>query len=792
MEQKLDNIINTAVKTANKLRHEYLTLESVLLALLEDSEVLEVLQHCGIDPLKLRAELETFLKDSGQFSVLTEEQIKELNRQQFADEQIRKLARESGIMYRPEIGLALQRVIQRAAVHVQSSGKPHIKGINLLAALFQERESYAVFLLEKSGATRLQVLQVIAHGVDRPLTEELRSIGNGDDESGAPVPGGAPKKSALEEFCTNLNAQAKKGKLDPIIGREKEIERVVQILSRRRKNNPLLVGEAGVGKTAIAEGLAWSIEQGTLPEAFKGNVVYSLDLAGLLAGTKFRGDFEQRLKAVLKELEKKTDKGEPTILFIDELHTIMGAGAAGAGGLDASNLLKPYLSSGRLRCIGSTTYEEYRRFIEKDAAFGRRFQKVDVDPPSLEDTFKILQGLRPHFEKHHDVKYTNSILRQAIQLSDKYIQDRHFPDKAIDVIDEAGALVKLLPASKKRQNVTSKDLEAVVSSFAKVPKQSVASNEKEKLKNLKDVLKALIFGQDHAVDKVCDAMTLARSGLREGKKPLASFLFAGPTGVGKTELARQLALHMGVPLLRYDMSEYMEKHSVAKLIGAPPGYVGHESGGHLTDAVKKAPHCVLLLDEIEKAHPDIFNILLQVMDHGKLTDSQGRTTDFRNIVLVMTTNAGAADMEEGAIGLSGKGAGGQGAENVSKRDKAIKRFFSPEFRNRLDDIVQFNKLTQAHVLSIVDKFLFQLQLRLTEKKVDLTVTDKLKSWLAKRGFDPKMGARPLERLVDGFITKGLSHEILFGKLEKGGKAIADLGPDEGAENPIVFEFRAAE
>lgn len=781
MEQKLDIIINEAVKTANRLRHEYISLEGVLLALLEDPEVIELIAAIGADENIIKGELRDFLQQPENFSVLTRDQVEELSKNQFRDENIRRMAIEGGIYYRPEIGLALQRVIQRAAIHVQSSGKSLIRAVNILVALFQERESFATYVLEKNGVEKLKVLEILAHGIDRPLTDGSGSIPPTLDAQSAQ----GEKKSPLEEFTMNLNELAKKGKIDPIIGREKEIERAVHVLSRRRKNNPLLVGEAGVGKTAIAEGLANAIIHKKLPHFFDKAVIYSLDLAALLAGTKFRGDFEMRLKAVLKDLEKKSNEGLRPILFIDELHTIMGAGVAGGSGLDASNLLKPYLSAGKLFCIGSTTYSEYRKFIEKDSAFGRRFQKIDIDPPSLEDTYKILQGLKPYFEAHHGVKYSNQVLKSAVQLADKYIRDRFFPDKAIDLIDEAGALVKLLPPSKKRQNVTVKDIEHVVSSVAKVPKQSVASDEKDKLKDLKGNLKNLIFGQDHAVDKVSDTVVMARCGLKDERRVQAAFLFAGPTGVGKTELAKQLALQLSIPLLRYDMSEYMEKHAVAKLIGAPPGYVGHEDGGQLTDAVKKNPHSVLLLDEIEKAHPDIFSILLQVMDYGRLTDAQGRSTDFSNIILIMTSNAGASSLEEGQIGI---GKGQLVTKDSSKRDKAIKRFFTPEFRGRLDEIVYFEKLSQQHVLSIVDKFIYQLQLKLAPKKVNLEVSATVRSWLAEKGMDVNLGARPLERLIDKLIKKPLSNEILFGKLEKGGQVLVELEAKNDEEGPFKFIF----
>lgn len=773
MSKKLEVIINDAIKRANKLRHEYLSLESVLLAMMDDEEVVAVLNSCGANVVQVKTELDQFLQDESNFSILSEGQVEELGEKQFVDEELRKLAAENGIEYQPEISLSLQRVIQRAAIHVQSAGKRQIKGINLLVALFQEKESFALYTLQKQGIERFDVVKAIAHGVDEPITqntgeEEVEMI---EGESlGAEK---AKKRTALDEFSVNLNNLAKKNKIDPLIGRKEELKRIVQTLCRRRKNNPLLVGEAGVGKTAIAEGLAYAIEQGDVPEVLQGTEVFSLDMAALLAGAKFRGDFEQRLKSVINEIDKRNEKGHKTILFIDEIHTVMGAGATTGGSMDASNLLKPALSAGKLRCIGSTTHDEFRKFIEKDHAFSRRFQKVDIDEPSVDDTYKILLGLKDKFEEFHGVKYSNTVLKSAVDLAEKHITDRKNPDKAIDVIDEIGARLQLLPESKKRSNVTKRDVEEIVAELARIPKVSVQSSEKEKLKGLRDNLKLLIYGQDHAVEQVSDAILMSRSGLGHDLKPMASFLFAGPTGVGKTELARQLAIQLGSHIERFDMSEYMEKHTVSKLIGAPPGYVGYESGGLLTDAVKKHPHCVLLLDEIEKAHPDIFNILLQVMDHGVLTDAQGRSTDFRNVVIIMTTNAGAREMETGTIGLS-QGSG----SNTGRRDDKIKQYFSPEFRNRLDAIIHFNKLDNAYIVQIVEKFLMQLEEKLSHKHVELVVTENAKEWLAKTGFDPKMGARPIARIIDNKIKRPLSTEVLFGKLEKGGKVTVDVKNDD--------------
>ena len=779
---RLEVIINSAVVRANRLRHEYLSLEIMFKSMLEDKEVRTILESCQVKIPEMEKELDAFIAQDDNFSILSEDDVDELSRKQFVDEELRELARENGIAYQPEISLGLQRVIQRAAIHVQSSGKKDILGVNLLVAVFSEPESFVSYLLDTHGVEKFDVVKIIAHGADRPVNSEGDSINESIRSEFGEVP--EKKTSALEEYCSNLNEQVAKGKIDPIVGRETEIERVAQILSRRRKNNPLLVGEAGVGKTAVAEGLAYRIVQGEVPDLLKNAIVFSLDLASLLAGTKYRGDFEQRLKNVMKELRVYNEGTEhQAILFIDEIHTIMGAGATSGGSMDASNLLKPALSSGELRMIGSTTYEEYRKFIEKDSAFNRRLQKVDVMEPSPDDTQKILLGLRPKFEEHHNVKYSNAIIKLIVDLSTKHITDRKNPDKSIDVIDEVGAMIRIMPEAKRHTNITKKDVEAVIAMMAKIPKMSVATDERDKLKNLKSNLKRLIFGQDAAVEKVADAILLSRSGLSNEAKPMGSFLFTGPTGVGKTELARQLALDLGIHLERFDMSEFMEKHSVAKLIGAPPGYVGFDNGGQLTDVMKKHPHAVLLLDEIEKAHPDIFNILLQIMDHGTLTDSQGRATDFRNVVIIMTSNAGAKEMESGSIGLGKRSALHE--EQSHKRDRAIKNFFTPEFRNRLDAIVHFNKLGDDQILKIVDKFLIQLETKLSEKNVELIVTPEARKHLAKVGFDPQMGARPLSRIIDQEIKKPLSHEILFGKLEKGGAV--EVSIDE-KEQKIVFNF----
>ncbi len=778
--KRLELIINSAIVKANLLQHEYLTLELMFQSMLSDSEVRNILEHCGADVSKLEAELNIFISDKSHFSILSKEEIEELSKRQFEDSGIRDLARENGIYYQPEISMTLQRVIQRAAIHVQSSGKKDIMGVNLLVALFNEQESYVNYLLASHGVEKFDVVKLIAHGIDKPVNSEASVNESIREELGAEKSGGK-SASALDEYCLNLNQEVEKNRIDPIIGRTEEIERVAQILSRRRKNNPLLVGEAGVGKTAIAEGLAYRIVKGEVPDLLTNATVFSLDLASLLAGTKYRGDFEQRLKNVMKELISYNERGlGEAILFIDEIHTIMGAGATSGGSMDASNLLKPALSAGKLRCIGSTTYEEYRKFIEKDSAFNRRMQKVDVNEPTLEDTYKILLGLRSKFEDHHTVKYSNSIVKLMVDLGNKHITDRKNPDKSIDIMDEVGAMIRIMPESKRHSNVTKKDVETIVAAMAKIPKMSVHSDEREKLKGLKSNLRLLIFGQDDAVDKVADAILLSRSGLGHEHKPIGSFLFTGPTGVGKTELAKQLAREMGVHLERFDMSEYMEKHSVAKLIGAPPGYVGHEGGGLLTDVMKKHPHAVLLLDEIEKAHPDIFNILLQIMDHGTLTDSHGRSSDFRNVVIIMTSNAGAKEMESGSIGIN-KEANSQ----TFKRDQSIKNFFTPEFRNRLDAIVHFNKLGDEQILKIVDKFIIQLETLLSQKNVELKISESARLHLAKIGFDPQMGARPLARIIDTEIKKPLSHEILFGKLEKGGVVVVSF--DE-INQKIDFNF----
>jgi ATP-dependent Clp protease ATP-binding subunit ClpA len=781
ISQKLEVIFNRAVKKANEKKHEFLTLENVLLALLDDPAVEQVLADCGADVAWVRHELLKFMADETNFSILSDDEINEISERQFVNVDLREVARQNGIRYQPELSLALQRVVQRAALHIQSSGKKNISALNLLVSMFSERESYAVYLLEKSEVTRMKVVERIAHSEEAPVTNSEEN----EDQEGKeqdPLQKVDKYEKALKDFATNLNDEVKKGKVDPIVGRKDEIERVVQILCRRRKNNPLLVGDAGVGKTAIAEGLAWAIENHEVPEILNNTQIYALDMTSLLAGTKFRGDFEERIKTVLKALEKKNEgKKAGTILFIDEIHTIIGAGSTSGGSLDASNLLKPALTKGSIRCFGSTTFEEYRKYFEKDQALTRRFQKIDVHEPSVSDTVKILEGLKGKFEDFHGIQFDEDVLKAAAELSEKYITDRKLPDKAIDVIDEIGALMQILPASQKRLKATIKDVEDTVAKIARIPKNSIEVSEKDRMKNLERDLKFLIFGQDQAIEKVVSHIYMSRSGLGNKEKPMGSFLFVGPTGVGKTELAKQIAKILGIHFERFDMSEYMEKHAVSKLIGAPPGYVGFDQGGILTESINKHPHTVLLLDEIEKAHTDIFNVLLQVMDHGMLTDSNGRTVNFRNTVIIMTSNAGARDVDEGSIGLS-KSINA----NDSKREKAIKNFFSPEFRNRLDAIIQFNSLGEQNIMMIVDKFIFELEKQLSDKNVEVIVSSNAKKYLCEIGYDPKLGARPLARVIDEKIKKPLASEILFGKLENGGKVVIEI--DSSSENKLKFNF----
>ncbi|MEO7726545.1 MAG: ATP-dependent Clp protease ATP-binding subunit ClpA [Burkholderiales bacterium] len=745
--QELEVSLHMAFMEARQKRHEFITVEHLLLALLDNPSASEVLKACAAEIDDLRKLLSEFVTEHT--PILTTEDT---------DTQ-------------PTLGF--QRVIQRAILHVQSSGKKEVTGANVLVAIFGEKDSHAVYFLHQKGVTRLDVVNFISHGISKvPQAAPGKSDGEAESEQEQTTGG------ALETYTLNLNSLAVAGKIDPLIGRERELERVVQTLCRRRKNNPLLVGEAGVGKTAIAEGLARRIVEGDVPEILAKCTVYALDMGALLAGTKYRGDFEQRLKAVLKQLFDNTH----AILFIDEIHTLIGAGAASGGTLDASNLLKPALSTGQLKCIGATTYQEYRGIFEKDHALSRRFQKVDVVEPSISETISILRGLKTRFEEHHGIKYASSALTSAAELAARYINDRHLPDKAIDVIDEAGAAQRILPKSKQKKVITKHEIEEIVAKIARVPAQSVNSDDRSQLKNLDRNLKAVVFGQDKAIDALAAAIKMSRSGLGNPQKPTGSFLFSGPTGVGKTEVARQLAYIMGVELIRFDMSEYMERHAVSRLIGAPPGYVGFDQGGLLTEAVTKQPYAVLLLDEIEKAHPDVYNILLQVMDHGTLTDNNGRKADFRHVMIIMTTNAGAAELSRTSMGFTvSTQAGDEMAE--------IKRMFTPEFRNRLDAIISFSALDREIIMRVVDKFLMQLEEQLQEKKVEATFTSALKDHLAKKGFDPQMGARPMARLIQDTIRTALADELLFGKLANGGKVTVDVDANDKVR--LVFDEEVA-
>jgi ATP-dependent Clp protease ATP-binding subunit ClpA len=753
--QELEVSLHMAFVEARQQRHEFITVEHLLLALLDNPSAAEVLRACSANVDDLRKSLTNFIKDNTP-----------------------QVAGLDDVDTQPTLGF--QRVIQRAIMHVQStgSGKKEVMGSNVLVAIFGEKDSHAVYYLHQQGVTRLDVVNFIAHGIKKNEPPETSKGSEGTPE--AEETGGEKneKASPLELYTQNLNQLAKEGKIDPLIGREHEVERVIQILCRRRKNNPLLVGEAGVGKTAIAEGLAWRISQNSVPEVLAQAVVYSLDMGALLAGTKYRGDFEQRLKGVLKALKDRPH----AVLFIDEIHTLIGAGAASGGTMDASNLLKPSLSSGQLKCIGATTFTEYRGIFEKDAALSRRFQKVDVVEPTVEQTVEILKGLKSRFEEHHKVKYALGALQAAAELSAKFINDRQLPDKAIDVIDEAGAAQQILPANKRKKTISKTEVEEIVAKIARIPPANVSQDDRSKLKTLDRDLKSVVFGQDKAVDILASAVKMARSGLGKGDKPIGSFLFSGPTGVGKTEAAKQLAYIMGIDLIRFDMSEYMERHAVSRLIGAPPGYVGFDQGGLLTEAVTKKPHCVLLLDEIEKAHPDIFNVLLQVMDHGALTDNNGRKADFRNVILIMTTNAGAETMNKSTIGFTNPRESGD--EMID-----IKRLFTPEFRNRLDAIVGFKALDENVILRVVDKFLLQLETQLAEKKVEVTFTDKLRQHLAKKGFDPLMGARPMQRLIQDTIRRALADELLFGRLTDGGRLTVDLDETDTTKTEVLLDIK---
>jgi len=742
--QELEVSLHMAFVEARQKRHEFITVEHLLLALLDNPTAAEVLRACGANLDELRKHLT-----------------------QHIAEQTPRIAADREVDTQPTLGF--QRVIQRAILHVQSSGKKEVTGANVLVAIFGEKDSHAVYFLQQQGVARLDVVNYISHGITK--TPQAHQ-GKGDQEAGEETQA-ETANSPLDNYTQNLNALALAGKIDPLIGRDRELERVVQTLCRRRKNNPLLVGEAGVGKTAIAEGLARRIVEGSVPDLLAKSTVYALDMGALLAGTKYRGDFEQRLKAVLKQLVDNPN----AILFIDEIHTVIGAGAASGGTLDASNLLKPVLSTGQLKCIGATTYNEYRGVFEKDHALSRRFQKIDVVEPSVDETVEILKGLKTRFEAHHSVKYTANALTTAAELSARYINDRHLPDKAIDVIDEAGAAQRIAPKAKQKKIIGKTEIEEIIAKIARIPPRSVSTDDRSALANLDRDLKAVVFGQDQAIDALSAAIKMARSGLGNPQKPIGNFLFSGPTGVGKTEVARQLAYCMGIELIRFDMSEYMERHAVSRLIGAPPGYVGFEQGGLLTEQITKKPYSVLLLDEIEKAHPDIFNILLQVMDHGTLTDNNGRKADFRNVCIVMTTNAGAESLAKNNMGFTLSKQAGDEMES-------IKRMFTPEFRNRLDAIISFRSLDHSIIMRVVEKFLMQLDEQLAEKKVEANFTQALKEHLAKKGFDPLMGARPMARLIQDTIRRALADELLFGKLQHGGKVTIDLGEAE----KIILKF----
>jgi ATP-dependent Clp protease ATP-binding subunit ClpA len=753
--QELEVSLHMAFVEARRQRHEYITVEHLLLALLDNPSASEVLRACMVNVEDLRKSIGTFIRDNTPHLTGTD-----------------------AVDTQPTLGF--QRVIQRAIMHVQSTGnsKKEVVGANVLVAIFGEKDSHAVYYLHQQGVTRIDVVNFIAHGIKKTDPPEPVKATDGAADSDDSQNDKNDKSSPLEQFTQNLNQLARDGKIDPLIGREFEVERVIQILCRRRKNNPLLVGEAGVGKTAIAEGLAWRITQKDVPEILAESTVYSLDMGALLAGTKYRGDFEQRLKGVLKAVKDKPN----TMLFIDEIHTLIGAGAASGGTLDASNLLKPALGSGALKCIGATTFKEYRGIFEKDAALSRRFQKVEVVEPTVDQTVEILKGLKSRFEDHHNVKYAAAALQAAAELSAKYITDRHLPDKAIDVIDEAGAAQRIMSPSKRKKTITKAEVEDIVAKMARIPSANVSSDDRSKLKTLERDLKNVVFGQDKAIDMLATSVKMARSGLGKGDKPIGAFLFSGPTGVGKTEAARQLAYIMGIELVRFDMSEYMEQHAVSRLIGAPPGYVGFEQGGLLTDAVTKKPHCVLLLDEIEKANPAIFNVLLQVMDHGTLTDNNGRKADFRNVIMIMTTNAGAETMSKATIGFTNPRQSGDEMAD-------IKRVFTPEFRNRLDAIVSFKCLDEHVILRVVDKFLLQLEAQLADKKVEVTFTDKLRKHLAKKGFDPLMGARPMQRLIQDTIRRALADELLFGRLADGGRLTVEVDDQDESKTEVLLDIQ---
>ena len=753
--RSLEEGLHRALALANDRNHEYATLEHLLLALLEDQDAAAVMKACNVDTSVLRQQLTNYI-----------------------DNELSSLVVDDGEDSKPTAGF--QRVIQRAVIHVQSSGRDEVTGANVLVAMFAERESHAAYFLQEQDMTRYDAVNYISHGIaKRGDMNETRPVHGADDEEpvvGEKVRGKDRSTEALDAYCVNLNEKAKSGKIDPLIGREKEVERTIQILCRRSKNNPLFVGDPGVGKTAIAEGLARRIVNGEVPEVLLDATIFSLDMGTLLAGTRYRGDFEERIKAVIKEIEAYPG----AIMFIDEIHTVIGAGATSGGAMDASNLLKPALASGTLRCIGSTTYKEYRQHFEKDRALVRRFQKIDVAEPSVPDSIMILKGLKPYYEEFHKVRYTVDAIKAAVELSSKYMHDRKLPDKAIDVIDEAGASQMLLPESRRKKTIGVTEIENVISTMARIPPKSVSKTDTEKLKDLDVELKRVVFGQDQAIEALAASIKLARAGLREPEKPIGSYLFSGPTGVGKTEVARQLASILGVEMLRFDMSEYMERHTVSRLIGAPPGYVGFDQGGLLTDGVDQHPHCVLLLDEIEKAHPDLFNILLQVMDHGKLTDHNGKKIDFRNVVLIMTTNAGASEAQKNAIGFGRH-------KREGEDEDAIKKLFTPEFRNRLDAIIPFSALPEDVIANVVQKFVMQLDAQLADRNVTIELTPEASHWLATRGYDDQMGARPLARVIQESIKKPLADEVLFGRLNKGGHVKVKVGDDD----TLVFDIEEA-
>jgi ATP-dependent Clp protease ATP-binding subunit ClpA len=733
ISKELESTLNIALKEAKRRRHEYVSLEHLLYALLQDKDASRAIINCGGDIDRLRKSLDEFF--NGQMDALPE-----------------------GVDQEPHQTLGFHRILQRAVIHAQSAEKKEINGGNLLIAMFREPDSYAVYLLEEQGITRFDVVNYVSHGISKTAAEEPAQAEEEQGEEEKP----GKRQNPLKAFAVDLVEKARQGNIDPLIGRDDEIERTIHVLCRRRKNNPIYVGDPGVGKTALAEGLALKIHAGEVPETLKAAVIYSLDMGALLAGTKFRGDFEARLKGVLTGLKKQPN----SILFIDEIHTIVGAGATSGGSMDASNILKPALASGELRCIGSTTYHDYKSYFERDRALARRFQKIEIPEPSQEEAFKILEGLKPHYEKHHGVHYSTAAIRSAVQLSAKHINDRRLPDKAIDVIDEVGAAVKILPVEKRKKTISPRDIEKIVAKIAKIPPRSVSTSDKDQLQNLDRDLKLVVFGQDTAIEMLASTIKLSRSGLGHPEKPIGCFLFAGPTGVGKTEVAKQLAHTMGIEFIRFDMSEYMEKHTVSRLIGAPPGYVGFDQGGLLTDAVNRNPYAVLLLDEIEKAHPDLFNILLQVMDHAALTDNNGKKADFRNIILIMTTNAGAREMSGSPLGFGARSNAGKGKE-------AVEKMFSPEFRNRLDAMISFNSLSRENIERVVDKFIIELDHQLNDRKVFLSLTAAARRWFADRGYDPAFGARPMARLIQNEIKRVLADEILFGKLQNGGKVDVD-------------------